>query len=416
MENQLSLEPKVSVIMPVYNVSAYLKQALDSVVNQTLTNIEIICVDDGSTDDSLEILQEYAGKDDRIQVITQKNQYAGVARNNGLSKAKGKYVIFWDADDFFELDALEKLYDKAEEEQAEVVVCGANRYDEELDETILTGIYMVEERLPEKRPFSREDMGKYIFYFATNVPWNKLYLREYIIKNNLQFEARKKANDTYFVIMAFYYAERISVVTDRLINYRINNMTGITNNTYGEPLCAYESYVRTLEELETKDDYSGELKQSFINRALSGFMTALANQNNFTDYKVLYEMLLGEGFKRFEIEGKEQEFFFSPWMYEDYQRMSVLAPEDFLLDKMKRKSEEVKLKNSKMQRLRIRREELKVRRDELKEERSRLKEELREQKQIVKQQKSVLESRTVRYALKLKQTVTLNGRLGRKKA
>lgn len=91
---------KVSVILPVYNVSEYLRQCMDSIVGQTLKDIEIICVDDGSTDDSLEILKEYEAKDKRVKVIEQKNAGAGAARNNGLAIATGEYLSFLDSDDF----------------------------------------------------------------------------------------------------------------------------------------------------------------------------------------------------------------------------------------------------------------------------------------------------------------------------
>ena len=92
---------KVSVIIPVYNVEQYLRPCLDSVLNQTLKNIEIICIDDGSTDDSLKILMEYAEKDNRITILKQKNKGAGVARNYGMSIATGEYFLFLDSDDFF---------------------------------------------------------------------------------------------------------------------------------------------------------------------------------------------------------------------------------------------------------------------------------------------------------------------------
>ena len=104
---------KVSVILPVYNASDYLHQCMDSIVGQTLKDIEIICVDDGSTDNSLDILKEYEQKDKRVKVIQQKNAGAGAARNNGLSIATGEYLSFLDSDDFFEPDMLEKAYEKA---------------------------------------------------------------------------------------------------------------------------------------------------------------------------------------------------------------------------------------------------------------------------------------------------------------
>ena len=115
-----SIMVKVSVIIPVYNVEPYLKQCMDSVVGQTLKDIEIICVDDGSTDGSLDILREYAAEDNRIQIIEQKNAGAGAARNNGMRHATGKYLSFLDSDDFFEPRMLEKAYDLAEKDQADL--------------------------------------------------------------------------------------------------------------------------------------------------------------------------------------------------------------------------------------------------------------------------------------------------------
>ena len=91
---------KVSVVMPIYNASDYLRLALDGVVHQTLTDIELICVDDGSTDDSLSIIKEYQQADERVRILTENNAGPSIARNKGLSRARGKYVIFLDADDF----------------------------------------------------------------------------------------------------------------------------------------------------------------------------------------------------------------------------------------------------------------------------------------------------------------------------
>ena len=108
---------KVSVIIPVYNAEKYLEQCLESLLNQTLKEIEIICVDDGSEDRSVEIIEKFSEKDCRISLLRQKNSYAGVARNNGLNASTGKYVIFLDADDFFEPDMLLSMYNKIESDQ-----------------------------------------------------------------------------------------------------------------------------------------------------------------------------------------------------------------------------------------------------------------------------------------------------------
>ena len=122
---------KLSVVVPVYNVEKYLKQCLDSIVNQTFTDFELILVDDGSTDGSLAIEEEYANADKRIQLIRKPHSNAGDARNIGLDAAKGKYITFLDSDDYFELNLLELKYNEAEVTQADVCACDADLYHED---------------------------------------------------------------------------------------------------------------------------------------------------------------------------------------------------------------------------------------------------------------------------------------------
>ena len=111
----------VSVIIPVYNVEEYLKEALESVVNQSLKDIEIIIINDGSTDKSLRIIKGYATKDKRIKIINQKNQGQSIARNSGIENAKGKYIYFMDSDDYIALETLEVCYKKCEEYELEMI-------------------------------------------------------------------------------------------------------------------------------------------------------------------------------------------------------------------------------------------------------------------------------------------------------
>ena len=107
--------PKVSVVIPCYNVEKYIRQCIESLLHQTLSDFEIICVDDGSTDETVNIIKEYVAEDDRVILIEQKNQYAGVARNNGLEAASGEYVIFLDSDDFFAEEIEEDFVDSFDE-------------------------------------------------------------------------------------------------------------------------------------------------------------------------------------------------------------------------------------------------------------------------------------------------------------
>ena len=106
----------------MYNAREHVRECLDSLTNQTLKEIEIICVNDGSTDDTQSILEEYAKKDERIVILNQGNLYAGVARNNGMNHASGEYLIFLDADDFFKPEMLEKMYNKAVSHKADICI------------------------------------------------------------------------------------------------------------------------------------------------------------------------------------------------------------------------------------------------------------------------------------------------------
>ena len=118
------MSPVISVIVPVYNTEPYLRECLDSISNQTLKDIEIICVDDGSSDNSIKILKEYEEKDNRFTILTQNHLKAGVARNNGIKIAKGEYLCFLDSDDFFDLNMLEEMYNQGKEDNSDIVVCG----------------------------------------------------------------------------------------------------------------------------------------------------------------------------------------------------------------------------------------------------------------------------------------------------
>ena len=122
---------KTSVIIPVYNSEKYLQPSLESVINQTCRDIEIICVNDGSTDKSLEILNEYAQKDKRLKIYSQEKQGAGAARNLGLSKASGETVIFLDSDDVFDKKLVEILYNKHKQEDSDIVFCNYKVIDNE---------------------------------------------------------------------------------------------------------------------------------------------------------------------------------------------------------------------------------------------------------------------------------------------
>lgn len=220
-------QPLVSVIIPVYNTEKYLRQCLDSVVNQTLKDIEIICVDDGSIDNSLNILKEYKEKDNRFTILTQQNQHAGVARNNGLKIAKGKYLSFLDSDDFFDLNMLKEMVDKAEKDQSDIVVCKYIVYDNQTKR--LRWDVEIESRFDKFSVFSFKNMPDLLCGVCNPNAWTKLFKRDLFINNNLQFDNTICFNDFTCVITALAIADKISLIRKSFIKYRINQKFNLTN-------------------------------------------------------------------------------------------------------------------------------------------------------------------------------------------
>ncbi len=273
-------EIKVSVIMPVYNVEKYLRQALDSVKNQSLQEIEVICVDDGSKDSSLKILQEYSKEDPRFSVLHQQNQFAGVARNRGLEAATGKYVVFWDSDDWFEKDALELMYNQCEADNAQICVCASDKYDELSKIRFRFYEYLLMKRVPSKRPFAKEDLGRYLFNFTTNIPWNKMFLRSFIEEEGLRFQSLQQANDVYFVMLALYKATAITVVEKPLIIYRVANENSLSGKAATTRYCTAQAFEAVWDELNenSANTFASEYRQSFANKAIGPLINAWRSQ------------------------------------------------------------------------------------------------------------------------------------------
>lgn len=214
----------ISIIIPVYNIEKYIGECLESLLVQTFTDFEIICVNDGSQDHSLDILNEYSAKDSRIKIITKPNGGSGSARNRGLEEAQGKYVQFLDGDDYFESQMLEKLYNLAETNQADIAVCSSRKVDDEgnVTESGNPNFPIFLAVTPIETTFSYKDYPNNIFDMIGTCPWNKLYLREMIVKNDLKFPRLTGPDDLCFVQMANLCAEKIVVIKEELINYRFN--------------------------------------------------------------------------------------------------------------------------------------------------------------------------------------------------
>ena len=206
---------KISIIVPIYNVEKYLRDCIESIINQTYTEIEIILVNDGSTDSSLEICKEYAEKNDKIKIVNKKNGGLSDARNAGLRHATGKYIMFVDSDDYLALNSCEILYNAIKDTDFEFIT--ANFAFTNNDGT------------PWKKPMFNDkfqniplDIEDYkeSFYLVNSTVWNKIFKKEFIDKNNLSFEVGLLAEDAVFTTLAFLKTKKTYYIKDVVYYYR----------------------------------------------------------------------------------------------------------------------------------------------------------------------------------------------------
>ena len=212
----------VSIVMPVYNCEEYLREAVDSVLGQTYSEIELICVDDGSTDNSLAILENYAKRDKRVSVVKQQNCYAGVARNNGMGKASGKYIMFLDSDDIFEKNMLSSLVKIARKHEPDVILFGFNHFVDDVRRRSMMGYPHSFSGMT--TPTEHKDD---LLQIVQAVPWNKFLKLEFIKKSGVQFQSLKSNNDVFFSKTIVTKAEKIYFLRKRLVNYRIGNSNSL---------------------------------------------------------------------------------------------------------------------------------------------------------------------------------------------
>lgn len=200
----------VSVIVPVYNTEGFLQKCLDSLTNQTLEDIEIICVNDGSTDNSLKILEDNAIRDDRIKIINQKNKKQGAARNAGMKIATGEYIGFVDSDDWVDLDFYEKLYNAATRHNFDIALGTNIRVKKNVNKKRLN----ITEEKEYKTVQEKFDIN---IQWKNPCPTNKIYKRELFISRNIQWPEGVYCEDRIFTLKAVYFAN--GVVTVPNVNY-----------------------------------------------------------------------------------------------------------------------------------------------------------------------------------------------------
>ena len=211
---------EISVIVPVYNVEKYLEECLDHITHQTFTDIEIICINDGSTDNSANILNEFGKNDNRIRIISQKNQGLGASRNKGIELAKGDYIYFMDGDDYLELTALEELLEISKKHNLDFAIFKISNFNETTKEPITDEYYSMpylKKRVGEN-VFKYDDVSDIALELAVNA-YGSFFKRQFI--DDLRFPEGLLFEDNVFFTKALFKADRVYFYDKYLYNRRV---------------------------------------------------------------------------------------------------------------------------------------------------------------------------------------------------
>ena len=266
----------ISVIIPVYNAEKYLRGCLDSLVNQTKKEIEIVAVDDGSTDSSVDILNEYKEKyPELFKIILQPNQRQGAARNNGMRNSVGKYITFVDSDDSLKADALECLYEKAVAYDCDVVACDADCIYPDKTVIIKSGVDF------ETKEISA-DQKKKLLLDMYMVIWNKIYKRELFFDNDIFFQPEIWYEDVLFLNMLISKVKSISFVDKSLYNYyqRENSVTYTYSEKLNDILYVMKETVRYYKENGIFEKYYDELEYMYARYMLATYIKRLSKSKD----------------------------------------------------------------------------------------------------------------------------------------
>ena len=281
--------PKISIIIPVYNAEKYLEMSLNSVRNQTFTDYEVICMNDGSTDNSLLILKKFAEQDNRFKIYSQSNSGGSIARNNAIKKASGKYVAFLDNDDIYHPNYLEILFHNIENYKADVSCCSYIRFEGDeyykfnQDNDIKKHIFVSENPFIDK--FKRKKK-------IETLMWTKLYKKELL--QEIKFSEKLPAiNDILFNVEILLKSKKLVQTKEKLIAYRIiptsQTMKKLTLNRLEE----YRNLAIELKQLSKRyEKYNNIIEKIIANYVYGMYVSEVKNKYKIDIYREIYEKIV----------------------------------------------------------------------------------------------------------------------------
>ena len=328
--------PLVSVVIPVHNAEMHLRGSLKSLVKQTLADIEIIVVDDASTDGSRAIIEEFVKADPRIRYeVGPGVGSASAARNVGLDLASGEYLAFLDADDLFAPTMLQQLYEQAHEDDADIVLTKFRTVDYVTGDTTPADWALRLQYFPPRTPISPDDLGDHLFFAVNPAAWNKLFRTEFIRGKGLRFQHLRRTNDVYFTYMALALSARISVVEGYLIDYLVNNAGSLQGSVSETPL----EFVQALDRLNTHLREAGlfpKLERAFVNEAVEICLNNLSKVSTAQAFEEVHQALRSEVFGRFGVLGRPPEYFLRDELASRVKGIVELSSEELLFSRLRR--------------------------------------------------------------------------------
>ena len=261
---RISNKTQVSIIIPVFNAAKFLKECLHSVIKQSYKDIEILCVDDGSTDNSAKIVTDIAKKDSRVRLISQQNQGVSAARNNGIKHAKGDFIAFLDADDMFDKDCIKKAYEAIKKNKSDIVVFGTRTVCGQ--ETVVRWDFDIIKKL------SNGELDSNNFSITVNLLhniWDKLYRRDFLIRNDIQFPTGYKiGEDGVFCIECYLNKAKFTYLAECLYNYRIHQ--GSVSHASEHNIMYQIEAFKYIERLDLYKKQPNDIKAVIFGKYLSG--------------------------------------------------------------------------------------------------------------------------------------------------
>lgn len=329
-------KPLISIIIPVYNAMTYLEECIFSIVHQTYSTLEIIFVDDGSTDGSIKVLEKYSLQDQRIKVIKKEHHDgtgAGEARNIGLKAASGMYVQFLDADDYFESDLVESLYLCTINNKTDIVMTNAWKVDCKSGVKSKYSELINENEIISNRVFSGRACSENLFQITNGTVWNMLFNKAFLDKNNIYFQEMRFTDDNLFAYTALASADRIIYCDLKKIYYRFLSDSSQTSKSLEYPEVLWKAGIALREELVKRGMYE-RYRLTFVKRYISHAMIFLNKQieENGKYFEYCFNKIKNDVWNEldidFYIENVENNLEFGRWKY-NLKMIKKSSPKEF---------------------------------------------------------------------------------------